>query len=71
MQCPYCLCEMQKGLIDSKGHALRWFSDEQLKGSFLQAFQGKKLCGMIEDLKAYYCPNCEKLIVDTKDTNLD
>ncbi|WP_102049749.1 PF20097 family protein [Pygmaiobacter massiliensis] len=71
MQCPYCHGKMQKGIIDSRGRVLRWFSDEQLERGFLEAFKGKKLCGMTSELKAYYCPDCEKMIIDTTDTEPD
>lgn len=61
----------QKGLIDSWGHALKWFSAKQPERSSLEAFKSKKLCGMPGNRKAWHCPSCEKPIANAKDTAPD
>lgn len=65
-KCPYCEKIMQKGFIHSDRYALKWVPEETDKGNSGPAFvRGVKLTNFEWDyIRAYYCDNCQKMILD-------
>ena len=67
--CPYCGQEMNLGVIYPGRFALKWIPEDKDKGPLLQGFsKGIKLTDLTTSgLESFYCENCEKIIIDTKD----
>lgn len=66
MQCPYCNNEMQEGYISTNGRtSVNWKPDnEQSEPKKIRLSPADFY--MIE-IDAFYCDNCKKIIIDTKD----
>lgn len=66
MQCPYCNKEMHNGIIQADGrHSVNWFPDDE-EGGAKKVRLAISFLGMNE-LEAFYCDSCQKMIIDTKD----
>lgn len=76
MKCPYCSCEMEKGMIQSL-QELNWRGGEQRK-VFTRSFLHKNtvILSKLSMMKgsaclAFNCPRCEKIIIDYANGNAD
>ncbi|MFQ6860705.1 MAG: PF20097 family protein [Beduini sp.] len=74
MQCPYCQQVLIKGHIQTRGEVIKWLPAEK-EVSFLES-RGNIKDGEIalghyhfltgDDVEAYRCQNCHKIIIDYK-----
>lgn len=70
LMCPYCGKEMHLGFINQDRYALKWVPEEKDKGPVLQWFsKGIKLTDLATNgsIQSFYCKDCEKIVIDTKD----
>lgn len=61
---------MHFGFINQDRYALKWIPEEKDRGSVLQWFsKGIKLTDSVTNtsVESFYCENCEKIVIDTKD----
>lgn len=66
--CPYCNGEMERGVIYSDRHALKWIAEKDDKGAiFSPVAKGLKLTNLEKDyVDALYCKACSKIVIDLK-----
>lgn len=60
---------MHLGFINQDRYALKWIPEEKYKGSLMQWFtKGIVLTGfgIADSLESFYCKECEKIIIDTR-----
>ena len=67
MNCPYCNTEMKKGVIDAKSRPI-WTTRN--KATIFKRKDEVALCnfGATEYSAAYYCEECNKIIVDLNES---
>ncbi len=73
MQCPYCKEEMQPGYIDSD-HIICWIPESERSQADAQMWKSSKTSNSVvlgnyhlfrkATVIAYYCRNCNKVIID-------
>ena len=69
MKCPYCNKEMRRGYIRTINQKLLWTPEEEgfLNSGSVNSLPLGKFSRMDgAKVTAYYCKECEKIIVDTK-----
>lgn len=67
MECPYCHQKMEKGVIHGDRYAIKWIEESRDRGGIISLFQkGIKLTNpwTSNEIEAYYCRNCKKMIID-------
>ncbi len=68
MNCPYCGAEMEKGFVEQQRMMipLEWYSAKQ-EGDFLWSKRKRvRLTSAAEELTAWYCELCGKLIAEVE-----
>ncbi len=68
--CPYCGKEMHLGYIPQDRYGIKWIPEEKYEGPIFQWFaKGIKLTGLglSSEIESFYCEDCQKIIIDTKD----
>lgn len=74
MLCPYCHQLLLKGHIQTRGEAIKWLREEKEKPiieSRWKIGEGEIALGHYcfiggDDVEAYCCPACHKIIIDYK-----
>ncbi|MGL4990832.1 MAG: PF20097 family protein [Sarcina sp.] len=75
MICPYCKKEMKNGKIRADKLPLNWYPLEEKKkfGIFstqkVPILNGNDKVGIF-DVLAYYCDDCDKIIIDISNKNI-
>lgn len=73
MKCPYCECEMEEGIIESRSD-LRW-QKGLVRGIFWKSLDDVMLSKATlftgGCAKAYYCSECSKIVMDVSDPKID
>lgn len=67
MNCPYCNKEMNKGVVTAKSPPIWTIRN---KATIFKRKDEKSLCNFVgtEFSAAYYCEDCNKIIVDLNET---
>ena len=66
MKCPYCGKEMAEGRIPEDRYTMKWIPEEKYDGieKWKPFKKGIRLNPKLSYIKAYYCPECKKFIMD-------
>lgn len=65
MFCSICKTKMTKGYLPARRGSMFFIPDDSLPAFtiFFKAKNGIRLSTMMSDTEAYYCPNCETVMI--------